>query len=239
MGWYQSLRQRDPGASVVRLLWWELIRQFIWFTHCLLYTHRWWGQGNIPPEGPVMLVSNHQSYLDMTVIAMGIPHRHYHPMAEAHLFERPRFAWLIRTLNAFPVEQGKGDIAAIRLAIERLSQGHMLIIFPEGRRSADGMVRPFQPGVMTVIKRARPTIVPMAVEGTFDVWPRHRKLPRLRGYVAAAYGEPIRADTLLQMPPREAAMLLRDRVNDLRLDLRRKLRIRSRGRFPPSGPGDQ
>ena len=238
MGAWAAVRRRNPGHSMWRILLWSVIRATLWVVQLTVWQHRWWGSHRVPARGPVVLVSNHQSYLDLSIIAMGLPDRHFHPMAEAYLFENRWFAWLIRSLNAFRVEQGKGDIAAIRTAIARLNEGHVLTVFAEGRRTSDGAVDVFHPGIMTVVKRARPTVVPVAIEGAFDVWPRSRKLPRLQGTTALKFGKAIDPETLLAMEPKAAMGLLRDRVDAMRLELRADMRRRLGGRFPPPGVGD-
>ena len=219
-------------------LWWHFARFIVYIVQTLLWHHRWWAAHNIPRNGPVLLVSNHQSYLDLTVLGAGISGRQFWQMAESGLFVNRFFAGLIRSLNAFPVDQGKGDIKALRKAIDLLRQGRMLLVFPEGHRTDTGMVDPFLPGIMLLVRRARPKVVPVAVEGAFDIWPRWQLWPRIGLPTAAQYGRPIDPDELLAMSDKEAVELLRRRVDDMRLQLRARLRCRTRGRFPPPGPGD-
>lgn len=237
--WLAALRRVNPGAPIRRILWWRLCQTLTWAAVTLAYRHRYWGIRNIPAEGPVLMVSNHQSYLDLIVVGCGIQHRHFHSMARHTLFRHRLFAWLIRALNAFEVDQSRGDLKAMRTAIDRLRQGHLLLVFPEGSRTPDGQVHPFQPGIMTLIRRAKPMVVPAAVEGCYDAWPIHGKGPRLSGRVAAQYGEAIAAERLIQLGPDKALQLLQRRVDDLRLDLRRRIRTASDGRFPAPGPGDE
>lgn len=217
-------RQRNPDASIVRIAWWAWFCRIVsWLPFALLYRHRWWGARHVPDRGPVLLLCNHQSYLDLVALGLGLSHRHFHSMARASLFRHPSFSWLIRSLNAFPVEQGKGDIKALRRAIELLRNGNLVLVFPEGSRSEDGQVGPFQEGVMLLIRRTRPTVVPMAVAGTYDIWSLHRKWPRLTGRTAAQYGKPIEAKTLLDMPADQAIALLRRQIIDLHDQLQSKI----------------
>ncbi len=240
MSWLNRLRRRNPGEPLRKILWWEFVCQPLsWFFIFTLYRHRWWGVNRIPDEGPTLLVCNHQSYLDLLVLGVGIHHRHFHSMARATLFRNPGFGWLIRSLNAFPVDQTRADVKSVRAAIEKLRQGHLVLVFPEGSRTPDGQLQPFAPGVMLLLRRARPTVVPMAVEGVFDVWPIGQARPKLVGRTGAIYGRPISAEALLDLSPDEAISSLQQRVESLRLELRSRLRQQSRGRFPHPGPGDQ
>jgi len=240
MGWLRRYRRRNPETPLWKPLWWDLFcKPLSWVLLALLYGHRWWGVNRIPAEGPTLLVCNHQSYLDLPVLGAGIYHRHFQSMARWTLFDNPLFGWLIRSLNAFPVEQGKGDVKSVRTAIEKLKQGHLVLIFPEGGRTRDGRLQPFSPGMMLLIRRARPTVVPMAVDGAYDIWPIGQSRPRLRGRTGAMYGEPLDPDALCAMPPEEAVELLRRRIESLRLEVRSRLRRISHGQWPPPGAGDR
>ncbi|MBI1373819.1 MAG: hypothetical protein GC159_13930 [Phycisphaera sp.] len=236
MSWFATLRSRNPGYPLPHLLWWEFMRLMVWCVLTLFYRHRWWGEHNVPSNGHVLLVCNHQSFLDLVVIGVGLP-RHFHSMARSTLFRGRFFTWLIRSLNAFSVDQSRGDTKAIRTALEKLDSGHLLLVFPEGTRSSDGALHRFRDGALLLVRRAKCPVVPMAVEGVFDVWPVHGK-PKLRGHTAAMYGTPIPAEELLAMKPAEARARIEAEVEALRLKLRAALRHQTNGRYPQRGPGD-
>lgn len=224
------IRQVNPGQPLAKILAWMCVGQpMCWLFLSLCYRHRWFGVHNIPRTGPVLLVCNHQSYLDLPVLGVGITHRHFHSMARATLFRNPLFGFIIRLLNAFPVEQGKGDVKSVRTAIDLLQQGHLVLVFPEGSRTSDGQVKAFSPGIMLLIRKAKPVVVPMAVDGVFGVWPIGAKRPRLRGQTGAIYGQPIPAADLLAMPAGDATQLIQQRVENLRLELRGRLMRLSSG----------
>jgi 1-acyl-sn-glycerol-3-phosphate acyltransferase len=164
------------------------------------------------------MASNHQSFLDPVAVGIGVS-RQVHYMARRTLFEAPGFGRLIRALKAFPVERGSGDLRAIRGAVSILSGGGALLLFPEGTRSPDGSVREFKPGFALVAARARVPVVPVAVDGTFEAWPRARWLPRA-GPVRVAYGEPLDAPAEDKAACIEAAMEVQRRVVALREELR-------------------
>lgn len=238
MGLIRSLQSRNPGSPLWRILWWELIcMPLSWAIVSVLYGQRWWGQNHIPRTGPVLLVCNHQSYLDLIVLGVGL-RRHFHSMARATLFRKPAFAWMIRSLNAFAVDQSKSDLKAMRHAIDLLEQGHLVMVFPEGARTESGVMGRFNPGIMLLIKRARPLVVPMAVDGVYDIWKIGQKRPRWHGRTGAAYGPPIPGEQLLAMGSDEAMALLSGQVEQLRLEVRAHLRCLSQGQYPPPGAGD-
>lgn len=144
---------------------------------------------NVPLSGGVLLLSNHQSFVDPAFIASKLP-RKLSFLARSGLFDPIVFGWLIRQLNAFPVKQGKGDVGAMKQSIALLQQGKALLMFPEGQRTADGRMQEIAPGAALIVKRAKVPIVPVAIEGAFAVWPKHRLLPRT-GKVRINFGKPV------------------------------------------------
>jgi len=147
------------------------------------------GLEHLPKSGGVLVVSNHQSYLDPVVLAVKT-HRPFAYLADADLFKFKPFAWLIRSLNAFPVKQGKGDVGAMKEVIRLLNDGWVLNVFPEGTRTASGELEEVQPGVALMIRRTSVPVVPAVIYGAYAAWPRHRLLPRT-GKVRVLYGPPI------------------------------------------------
>jgi len=167
----------------------------------------------------VLFVSNHQSFLDPIIVGIGtrLP---FFALARSTLFHHPVLGWLIRSLSAIPVEQGAGDLSAMRQCVDVLKADQPLLIFPEGARTLDGRTHPFETGTMLLIKRARPRVVPVAIEGAFEVWPRGARRPRPFGRIAVAFAESIDAETLLAMGAEEARAHLADLVESMRLGLR-------------------
>jgi 1-acyl-sn-glycerol-3-phosphate acyltransferase len=222
---WRSLRARQPGLPVWRVLWWHFLHFLCYLWVGSAYRYRAWGFRKVPREGPVLLVSNHQSFLDPILVGLSVHHRQFYALARSSLFRHAAFAWLIRSINAIPVERGTADMTAMRRCIEVLRQGHALLIFPEGTRTPDGTTKEFATGTMLIVRRAEPLVVPVAVEGSYDAWPKERKLPRASGKVGVMFGDPIPADVLLGMQPEDALKHLRDAVEGMRVEVRRRLRV--------------
>ena len=216
----RHLQQRQPGHPIYRILWWYFCHALcvIWFVSC--YRFRFFGQHNIPRTGPVLLVSNHQSMLDPIIVGIGSSHRQFYAMARLTLWNTKWLGWLMNSLNAIPVDQDKPDASTIKRCIEVLKQGQALLIYPEGARTLTGKTGKFEAGTMLVIKRAQPMVVPVALEGAFNVWPRNKKHPKPFGKIACRYGQPIPAEQLLAMPAAEALAMLHGKVEAMRLELR-------------------
>ena len=153
------------------------------------------GGENIPDRGPVLLAINHRSYMDPPYLSMATG-RQLHLMAKEQLFHIPVFGPYIRALGAFPVKRGAADRGAIRQAIDELKAGHVLGIFPEGTRADPGTLLPAERGFALIAKQTGIPIVPVALEGTDRVHPKHAK--RLhRARVTATIGKPITAGEML------------------------------------------
>jgi 1-acyl-sn-glycerol-3-phosphate acyltransferase len=237
---FARLRAKRPGtASVAQLLFYEAGRAFVWVIWKTFWRFRQVHPERLPAEGPVLIVANHQSYLDPVSLTLGATQRHVDFLARAGLFKNPFFRWLITALNAVPLAEGRPDAAALKTVIERLRLGHAVLIFPEGARTPDGAVHEFKRGFAVLAKRAECPVMPAAIEGAFDTWPKERKGPRLFGCrVAVMYGEPISPEELLADGADAALVRLRGEIDAMRLELREGLRARTRGRFPRGGAGD-
>lgn len=139
--------------------------------------------------GPVVLAPNHTSLLDPTVLQVACPIHVTFMMTE--LFYNLRsIRWFFRLWEAIPVPEGRAAVGSIKGALTALRDGRAVAIFPEGRVSTDGFINPGRGGVGMLLARAQVPVIPVAILGTFDVLPRHRRWPR-RGAVTVRFGDPI------------------------------------------------
>jgi len=139
--------------------------------------------------GGVLIAANHQSYLDPVLVAMALD-RPIHYMARQGLFHVPGLGQLVRLLGARPVSRGRVDMAAFRAAVELLSRGKALLVFPEGTRTWNGDLGAFKVGVGAIAIRCGVPVLPVCIEGAFQCWPRTRRFP-MPAMVAVAYDEPL------------------------------------------------
>lgn len=218
-----SLRDRQPNTPLYRILWWYLYRNLCWLFFKPLYRFRSFHADRIPERGPVLFVSNHQSFLDPIIVGMDAHRRQFYALARASLWKSRIYRWMTVPLNPIPVEQGTGDVKAMKRCIEVLKADHALLVFPEGARTPDGEVKDFEAGLMLIIKRAKPLVIPVALDGSYDVWPIQAKRPKLRGGLGCIYGEPIPAEQLLAAPANEALGQLQQSVVALHQELRQNL----------------
>ena len=141
--------------------------------------------------GPVVLAANHASYLDPPAIGMAFPGK-LRFVAWDGLFKVPLFSALIRALGAMPVSQENKNSAAglLRQVMGFIEDGYNVLIFPEGVRSPDGNMLPFEGGAALIAIKTGSPVVPVWVGGTWDALPLHLTFPRPRK-VTITFGEPI------------------------------------------------
>ncbi|MCA9779482.1 MAG: 1-acyl-sn-glycerol-3-phosphate acyltransferase [Candidatus Eremiobacteraeota bacterium] len=124
------------------------------------------GKENIPASGSVLLVSNHQSYLDPLFVSMGCPRRQVHFMAKEELFDFPTSRHMMLGLGAFPVNRNGPGKATLVEVLKLLRDQRCLCLFAEGTRSKDGRLREFQPGFAKIARKTKTSVVPIAITGT-------------------------------------------------------------------------
>jgi len=146
------------------------------------------GRENLPGSGAALLACHHSSYIDPVVIGLGVP-RIVSYLAREDLFRTP-LKWLIRHLFAYPISRDSSDLRAIKQAQKLLKEGSIVLLFPEGTRTDNGRVKEFKAGVGLVALRAQVPVVPVYVQGAYQLWPRRQKFPR-PGRMRVYYGPPL------------------------------------------------
>jgi 1-acyl-sn-glycerol-3-phosphate acyltransferase len=157
---------------------------------CLYCRWRVYNAGRVPVEGPVILASNHASFLDPPLVGAGV-RRAINYLARENLFRFPVIGWVLHHWQVVPVDREGGGAKGLKAILGRLMDGGAIILFPEGTRTRDGNLQPARSGIgLTVIKSTAP-VVPVRVFGTYEAYGRHMRLPRPRR-VAVKYGQPMK-----------------------------------------------
>lgn len=148
----------------------------------LVWRIRFSGRENIPlekPENGLLIVSNHQTYLDPFWISIPVK-RDFRYMAWDKAFEWFFVGWLIRNLGSFPVNTKFGSRKSYVQAVKFLRQGKTLMVFPEAARAfADGKLLPFKTGAAKLALQSGVSILPVTIRGANRVWAREMKFPRM------------------------------------------------------------
>lgn len=177
-----------------------------------LYFHgRVFGRENVPLTGGVVLATNHQSFFDPLSATCAL-HREGNYLARDTLFRNRWFGRLIRSVNAFPVKLGAGDIGAIKEILRRLKAGKLVTVFPESTRTRDGSIGPINENTMALAKRAGAAVVPAVIDGAFESWPRTSLLPS-PSTVYVTYAEAIDAGQVRDWTCEKIAQTVSVRMN--------------------------
>ena len=160
----QRLLARAQGRGVNPVIYW-LARAVLQPFFLVYFRMKRIGMEHVPTEGPIIIASNHRSFMDPWVIGMLLRRPVYY-VAKTELFHRPFTAWLLSSLGAFPVDRGGGDRDAMDAARRILDRGDVVVIFPEGTRIRPGALGTPKRGVGRLALQTGAPVVPVALIGT-------------------------------------------------------------------------
>src|SRR5262249_43718086 len=98
-------------------------------------------------------------------------------VARQSLYKFKPLAWLIGVLDTIPIDREGSGLGGLKETLKRLKRGEAVVLFPEGTRTPDGEVHALKPGFVAIAGRAKVPIVPVAIDGSFDAWPRTQRVP--------------------------------------------------------------
>jgi long-chain acyl-CoA synthetase len=179
------------------------------------------GRHNLPVNGPYIISPNHQGYLDPIIVCSVLPYRLFKSLffvGAAEYFETPLTRWFARKINLLPVDPDANLVSAMQASAFGLQHGKILMLFPEGERSIDGTVKRFKKGAPILAQHLAVPIVPVAIRGAYELWPRNRSinwraLLPFGHRVRVSFGEPVRFDSTADYAA--SASELRERVERL------------------------
>ena len=155
------------------------------------------GREHVPTLGPVILASNHLSFIDSVVTRFAAPRRVTF-LTKAEYFTgrglRGRLTrWFFTIAGSVPVTRGqhRAATAALETALEVLAAGNVFGIYPEGTRSLDGRLYRGRTGVAWLALTSGAPVVPVALHGTDRLQPVGKRLPRPHR-VTVRFGQPLR-----------------------------------------------
>lgn len=154
----------------------------------------------LPAHGGLIVLSSHQSHLDPLLLGLACDRR-LSSLARSSLYTFKPFGFIITALDAVPIDREASAVAAMKTVIKRLEDGAAVIIFPEGTRTATGRLGDLKSGFALIAKKARVPIVPVAIVGAWECWPKGRLLPR-PGRIRLEFGRVIRPDEIAALDDR-------------------------------------
>ncbi len=146
------------------------------------------GAERLISHGPVLVASNHQSYLDPPLIG-NLYQTEMVYLARKTLF-KGFFKWLYSQWNAIPVDQDRPDMTSLKTIIRKLKEGNRVLIFPEGERTLTGEIGSSAAGIGLVAVKAGVPIQPVRISGAFEALPRGSSRVRF-SQITVTVGEPI------------------------------------------------
>jgi 1-acyl-sn-glycerol-3-phosphate acyltransferase len=157
-----------------------LLAKFIgFFVYNLFFSIEIKGRENFPKRGGFIVASNHLSYLDPPTIGYVCPRKLYF-FAKSSLFKIKVFSNLIKLLGAIPLERETEISLSLRKGLEILKKGEGIVIFPEGTRSKDGLMKEGKPGIGFLAIKSNAPVIPVKLEGTDKALPPDGKFIKIK-----------------------------------------------------------
>ncbi len=206
-GWDTLLREQTTDPEVLALgrsrrisaAFWFLVSRLIHIAAADRFHLRATGLEKIPPRGPFILCSNHQSYIDPIILGGLLPwsvFRDAFAVGTSEIFGSGPMRTLARWLRVVVVDPDANLIPAMRAGAFGLGYGRVLVLYPEGERSIDGSPKRFKKGAAILSIHMQVPIVPVAIEGFYETWPRGKPFQKFTP-LRVKIGDPI-------FPPPEA-----------------------------------
>jgi 1-acyl-sn-glycerol-3-phosphate acyltransferase len=152
---------------------------------------RWelYGVENVPLQGGGLIVSNHASFLDPVLLGTSLP-RSIHYLARKSLFKNKLISYVLRSVNAVPVDRDGNGMAGLKAILERLQSGCVVNLFPEGTRTLDGKLQKARSGVGLAVMKSNVPVIPTRIFGSFESYGRDALFPKPKKIIIK-YGRPI------------------------------------------------
>ncbi len=185
----------------------------------------------VPNNGPLIIVGNHINFLEAPVLIPHIDNPGIIGIAKKESWNNPLLKFLFDQWGVIPIDRDEIDREAFRQMLEVLSQGKILVIFPEGTRSKDGQMLPGKPGVVTLVLKSGATIMPVGFHGYENFWENLKRLRRTDFHIRV--GTPFRINMNGDSPSRGARQAVTDEIMYKVAEL---LPERYRGHYQFEGP---
>lgn len=200
-------------------LWYSFNYSIYNCLYTFFFSLRKQGWRNVPENGPVILVANHQSFLDPIAIGLAARRKLCY-LARKSLFKKPLLDRYLRSVGCCPVDLEGVALDGIRSSLELLKSGSAILVFPEGTRSETGKLQELKPGIQLLIRKSKAVVVPVGIVGAHEALPRNQLLPNLSpifmtgdlGAIAISIGPPIDSDRLAELPKEDALKIVHEAI---------------------------
>jgi long-chain acyl-CoA synthetase len=199
-GWKAILAEEPDATDVVSLArqpisgaFWYMVSRLIQVIALDRFDLHVSGIEKLPKNGAFIISSNHQSYLDPPILASVLPPKLFDrvfAVGTSEIFGKGFMLRLARSLRIVVVDPDANLIPAMRAGAFGLRQGRPLILYPEGERSIDGTPKIFKKGAAILSIHMQVPIMPVAIEGFYEAWPRNKPFQRFTP-LKIVFGDPI------------------------------------------------
>ena len=208
-GWAAVFESEPANPEVLALAAFRPIGTAFWFLMSRIgqlvardrFELRVSGLEKLPATGAYIICPNHQSFLDPVVLAGVVPWSVFNELfavGTSEIFDAGIMRWLARQLRVVVVDPDANLIPAMRAGAFGLRRGRILMLFPEGERSIDGPPKVFKKGAAILSAHLGVPIVPVALDGFYEAWPRGKYFFQKLTPLRMAFGDPI-------YPPKSSA----------------------------------
>ena len=200
-GWKSILAEDPDDPDVIRLahpnrindMFWYLVTRVMQMFVLDRFHLKVTGLDKLPRSGAYIISSNHQSYLDPLILACLLPREVFFrafAVGTSDIFGQGFMRKLARSIKVVVLDPDANLVPAMRAGAFGLRNGLALILYPEGERSIDGTPRIFKKGAAILSIHLQVPIIPVAIEGFHDAWPRNQAF---RGFtpLKMVFGDPM------------------------------------------------
>lgn len=202
-------RQLSP-FGVLQYLFYRSVRTIAAWVGVFVFNMRCYGREHTHVDGGALILSTHQSHFDPLLIGVTFNER-LNYLAKRSLFKSKLLGAVISLLNAIELDRDRSGLAGLKETLQRLKSGKKVLIFPEGTRCLDGKIATLKPGFISVARRSRVPLIPVAITGAYEALPRSQRFP-LRLPLRVAVGPAITAEEVASLEDEPLLALVTERL---------------------------
>lgn len=184
-----------PGFH--RNLVWRTFQITLQLLFVIWFRYRAAGKEHLPKDSGALLLMNHQSFLDPVIVGLPLQ-RPVSFVARHTLFSNPIIGWILKKTYVMPLNRSAAGTESFRMSLDRMKDGFLVGVFPEGTRSKDGKVAPPKPGFIALARRSNVPVIPVGIAGSHKAMPPGKRLihpARLGVY----FGEPLQPELVQEL----------------------------------------
>ena len=201
----------SPAPSLGKRIFYRVIQNLSRFATVIIYDLRCLHRERTRLPGAAIILATHQSHFDPVLIGATFDERLCY-LARKTLFKNRLFGLLIEALDAIELDRDRSGLAGLKETLKRLKQGKKVLVFPEGTRTSDGRIAKLKPGFLSVARRSRVPLIPVAISGAYEALPRTSLFPCYYP-LRVAVGQAILPDEYLELEDTELLDLVAQRLH--------------------------